>query len=118
MNDEPACRVACVGNSSSGIKETPALGCPTVNIGPRQLGRLRADNVIDVDYDADGIEAAVRRCLYDDALRVACRSVHNPYGMGDAGRKIAEVLARVPLEPALLRKGMTLKGETREGWFR
>jgi UDP-N-acetylglucosamine 2-epimerase (non-hydrolysing)/GDP/UDP-N,N'-diacetylbacillosamine 2-epimerase (hydrolysing) len=34
-------RIACVGNSSSGLKETPAFACPTVNIGSRQEGRLR-----------------------------------------------------------------------------
>ena len=44
-------KIACVGNSSSGIKETPAFGCPTVNIGSRQLNRLRGENVIDVRYD-------------------------------------------------------------------
>ena len=33
--------VACVGNSSSGIKETPVFGCPTVNIGSRQLGQIK-----------------------------------------------------------------------------
>ena len=38
-------RIACLGNSSSGIKETPAFGCPTVNIGSRQDGRLRGENV-------------------------------------------------------------------------
>ena len=115
---DPSVRVACAGNSSSGIKETPAFGCPTVNIGSRQLGRLRADNVIDSEYDAKGIEAAVRRCLFDEPFRQACRSVENPYGIGDAGRKIADVLARVPLDAALLRKGMTLKGEVRDGWYR
>jgi UDP-N-acetylglucosamine 2-epimerase len=115
---DPAGRVVCVGNSSSGIKETPAFGCPTVNIGSRQLGRLRAANVIDVDYDADAIEAAVRRCLDDEPFRAVCRSVENPYGIGDAGRKIADVLAAVPIDPALIRKSMTLRGEAREGWHR
>jgi UDP-hydrolysing UDP-N-acetyl-D-glucosamine 2-epimerase len=111
-------RAACVGNSSSGIKETPAFLCPTVNIGSRQLGRLRADNLIDADYDADAITSAVRRCLFDEVFRARCRAVQNPYGVGDAGRKIAEVLATVPLDGALLRKGMTLRGEARDGWFR
>ena len=115
---DPARRVACVGNSSSGIKETPAFGCPTVNIGSRQLGRLRAGNVLDAGYDAAEIEAAVRRCLFDDDFRALCASVENPYGMGDAGPKIAAVLASVPLGQALLRKGMTLAGEARDGWFR
>lgn len=115
---DPAVRVACVGNSSSGIKETPAFFCPTVNIGSRQLGRLRADNVLDVDYSEDAIDVAVRRCLFDDQYREDCRSAENPYGVGDAGGKIADVLARVPLDRALLRKGMTLQGEIRDGWAR
>jgi UDP-N-acetylglucosamine 2-epimerase (non-hydrolysing)/GDP/UDP-N,N'-diacetylbacillosamine 2-epimerase (hydrolysing) len=113
-----ASRVACVGNSSSGIKETPAFGCPTVNIGSRQLGRLRADNVIDAGYDASAIEAGIRRCLFDDGFRAVCAGVENPYGVGDAGLKIANVLATVKLDGALLRKGMTLRGEQRDGWFR
>jgi len=37
-----------IGNSSSGIIETPSFGLPTVNIGARQEGRLRAENIIDV----------------------------------------------------------------------
>lgn len=44
------------GNSSSGIKETAIFGCPVVNIGSRQAGRLRADNVIDTQYDQDQID--------------------------------------------------------------
>jgi UDP-N-acetylglucosamine 2-epimerase (non-hydrolysing)/GDP/UDP-N,N'-diacetylbacillosamine 2-epimerase (hydrolysing) len=114
----PGWRVACVGNSSSGIKETPAFGCPTVNIGSRQQGRLRADNVLDAPYEARALEAAIRRCLFDDAFRAACAKVENPYGVGDAGPKIARVLAEADLGPAMLRKGMTLRGETRDGWFR
>jgi UDP-hydrolysing UDP-N-acetyl-D-glucosamine 2-epimerase len=111
-------KVACVGNSSSGIKETPALMCPTVNIGSRQDGRLRGENVLDVGYDAGEIVAAVHRCFDDGAFRQLCRTSDNPYYLGDAGPKIAEVLATVPLDQALIRKRMTLRGETRDGWFR
>ena len=115
---DPGMRVACVGNSSSGIKETPALMCPTVNIGSRQDGRLRGENVLDVAYDADEIARAVRRCFTDAAFRQQCRVADNPYYLGDAGPKIADVLARVALDQALIRKRMTLRGETRDGWFR
>ena len=100
-------RGACVGNSSSGIKETPALGCPAVNIGSRQQGRLRAANVIDAGYDAGEILAACRRALFDDEFRALCRRVDNPYGQGDAGPRIAEVLASVELGPGLVQKKMT-----------
>jgi UDP-N-acetylglucosamine 2-epimerase (non-hydrolysing)/GDP/UDP-N,N'-diacetylbacillosamine 2-epimerase (hydrolysing) len=114
----PDSRVACVGNSSSGIKETPAFGCPTVNIGSRQAGRLRANNVLDAGYDADAIVEAVNRCLHDEPFRARCAAVENPYGIGDAGPKVAAALAAVALDAALLRKRMTLLGETRDGWFR
>ncbi|MFN8900108.1 MAG: UDP-N-acetylglucosamine 2-epimerase, partial [Pseudomonadota bacterium] len=115
---DPAVRIACVGNSSSGIKETPAFGCPTVNVGSRQDGRLRGDNVIDAGYDVAALRAAVERCLHDEAFRATARRTVNPYYLGDAGRKVADVLPEVPLTQALLRKSMTLKGEARDGWFR
>jgi len=114
----PAARVVCAGNSSSGIKETPVLGCPTVNIGSRQDGRLRGSNVIDVDYDAGRIAAAIERGLHDEAFRDRCRRGDNPYHLGNAGRKIADVLAGVALGERLLRKRMTLRGEAKDGWFR
>lgn len=115
---DPAMKVACVGNSSSGIKETPAFGCPAVNIGSRQDGRLRGENVIDTGYDEQEIVAAVSRCLQDEAFRETCRTADNPYYLGNAGKKIATVLCSVPLNQALLRKSMTLKGEARDGWYR
>ena len=39
----------CMGNSSSGIKETVFYNCPTINIGDRQKSRLKPGNVIDVE---------------------------------------------------------------------
>lgn len=111
-------RVACVGNSSSGIKETPAFGCPTVDIGSRQAGRLRGVNVLNAGYDAHDIYNRVRTCFDDQAFRTDCRTGQNPYGLGDAGKKIAQILADVPLNQDLIRKGMTLIGEAKDGWFR
>ena len=112
-----ALRVACVGNSSSGIKESPAFGCPTVNIGSRQQGRLRAENVIDVNYQSDEIFAAVNCCFNDEIFRVTAHTSPNPYFLGGAGQRIAEVLSKTPLDQRLLRKSMTLKGKAQDGWF-
>jgi len=111
-------RVVCVGNSSSGLKETPAFGCPTVNIGSRQAGRLRGENVIDAGYSAEEILMATKRCLFDESFRLICRSTENPYWLGDAGPKIADVLANVSLDTELIRKRMMLRGENNNGWFR
>ena len=115
---DPRHRVVCAGNSSSGIKETPAFGCPAVNIGSRQDGRLRAENAIDAPYETAAILGAIERCLFDDAFRALCRNVRNPYGSGNVGQKIVAVLTAVDLGPSLLRKKMMTKGEARDGWFR
>ena len=115
----PIWKIACVGNSSSGIKETPAFGCPTVNIGTRQKSRLRGDNVIDVDYDSEKIYNAIRKCLFDDEFIEICKNTVNPYSKGYASKHITEILSSVNLDPkVILRKRMLLKGYTKEGWFR
>ena len=99
---------ACIGNSSSGIKETPAFRCPAVNVGSRQDGRLRARNVIDIGYDEGALERAFRRCFGDRRFLKIVRTCSNPYGRGDAGRRIAAVLAKVPLDARLITKEMTI----------
>lgn len=97
-----------VGNSSSGIIEAPSLGTPAVNIGSRQRGRERGDNVIDVGYDRREIAAAVRRALEDAAFLQAVARRRNPYGDGRASERIARILAEVSLDERLLRKGLVL----------
>ena len=114
----PDIRVTCLGNSSSGLKETPAFGCPTVNIGSRQEGRLRGENVLDAGYSSNEIYDQIQRSLFDDDFRELCREAKNPYWLGEAGPKVAEVLAMTPLDQGLIRKRMTLKGEAKDGWFR
>ena len=100
-------RGAFVGNSSAGVKETPIFGCPVVNVGPRQQGRLRGNNVIDATYDYDAVLAAIRRCIGDEDFRRQCRTCDNPYGAGNAGAQIAEILATIPIDSRLLKKRMT-----------
>jgi UDP-hydrolysing UDP-N-acetyl-D-glucosamine 2-epimerase len=100
---------ACVGNSSSGIKETPAFHCPAVNIGTRQDGRLSAKNVIHTGYNKLEIMNAIKQCIGDSGFINTCKSCDNPYGIGDAGDKIANILADVKLDNKLITKKMTLK---------
>ncbi len=82
---------AVVGNSSSGLIEAPVLGVPTVNIGARQKGRLRARSVIDCGESADEIAAAIARAL-DPAFRAKIAGQPLPYGGGGSAAKIAAVL--------------------------
>lgn len=95
-----------LGNSSSGIMETPALRLPTVNVGRRQQGRERARNILDVPASAEDIQAGVARALRSE-FRARLDGMENPYGDGHAGERIAKVLAEVALGEALLAKRPT-----------
>jgi UDP-hydrolysing UDP-N-acetyl-D-glucosamine 2-epimerase len=95
-----------VGNSSAGLIEAAALGVPVVNVGPRQAGRERPDNVIDVEPMGGAVPTAQR---VREAMRAACAldrsGFSHPYGDGHSGPRIADLLARVDaLDPGLLRK--------------
>ena len=92
-----------VGNSSSGILESPSFGLPTVNVGDRQKGRLRAANVIDVLGGTAAIGRAIRRALSPSFRRSLAR-LRNPYEGKDSCRKIVAVLKRIPLDGSLTRK--------------
>ena len=91
-----------VGNSSSGIIEAPSLQKGTVNIGNRQLGRLRAKSVIDSQPDVTSIQNAIER-LFSREFQSALPTVSNPYGEGDVASKIVSVLETCSLD-GILRK--------------
>jgi UDP-hydrolysing UDP-N-acetyl-D-glucosamine 2-epimerase len=89
---------AVVGNSSSGIVEAPAVGTPTINIGDRQLGRLRARSVIDCPADQSAILTALQSIL-DGRFRPDA-SGEPPYGWGGASEKIATIVRTIDLKRA------------------
>ncbi|WP_029008252.1 UDP-N-acetylglucosamine 2-epimerase [Azospirillum halopraeferens] len=96
---------AVVGNSSSGLYEAPSFGTPTVNIGDRQKGRLKATSVIDCPADRDAIAAAI-----GEALARGRRPTENPYGDGHTARRIRTILGDLIDRGAdsahLIRKGL------------
>lgn len=81
-----------IGNSSVGIRECSYLGIPVVNIGTRQNRRERAENVVDVEYDIRGIKKAIEQQLIHGHY-----SPSKIYGDSEAGKRIAAVLATIPL---------------------
>lgn len=88
---------AVVGNSSSGIIEAPSMGKPTVNIGSRQQGRVRAVSVIDCKKDVVSISKALNKALSPSFGR-SCMVVENPYGDGRASGKIMQILSEIDLK--------------------
>ncbi len=93
-----------IGNTSAGILESPSFKLPAINIGTRQHARLRASNVIDVDYDRNAIANAIDTALNDDSYVEKLASVVNPYGQGDTSVKTVDILKNIKLDPALVTK--------------
>ncbi len=78
---------AVIGNSSSGLYEAPSFGLPTVNIGDRQKGRLRAASVFDCGGTAPEIAAAIAA-----ARAFSGRDIVNPYGDGHSAARIVSAM--------------------------
>jgi UDP-hydrolysing UDP-N-acetyl-D-glucosamine 2-epimerase len=78
-----------LGNSSFGIRESSFIGLPVINIGERQQGRQRGNNVLDLLSPKDSE-------LNLQILKMAGRkfSSSNLYGDGDAGLKSAQAIAQ------------------------
>lgn len=84
------CRVV-IGNSSSGLIETPSFGVPTVNIGDRQRGRLQASSIINCDNKREDIRKAIDLALSEDFAQIAHKTV-NPYDNGDTSNMVVNVI--------------------------
>ncbi len=87
-------RASClVGNSSAGIKEASYLGLPVVNIGTRQLGRMRGPNVCDAGYEKKEIMQAI-----DRQVRHGAYAASDIYYKPNTSKKIVEILTKMPLQ--------------------
>ncbi len=82
-----------VGNSSVGIRECSFLGVPVVNIGSRQKGRERGENVIDVDYDTQQILKASKKQMHVKKFESS-----KLYGNGNSGELIAEIISKLKID--------------------
>ena len=98
-----------IGNSSSGIIESSAFHLPVINIGSRQKGRERAENVIDAGYDREQIKKAIQKALYDKKFGEKVKKCRNPYGNGKAGIKIGALLSKIKIDNKLLQKQIIYK---------
>lgn len=94
---------AMVGNSSSGIIEAASFKLPVVDVGNRQRGRLRADNVISVNCDRREILRAIGVAA-SPAFRKRLADLVNPYGDGHAAERIVARLKEVALDARLVMK--------------
>lgn len=92
-----------IGNSSSGLIEVPALHKPTVNIGERQQGRLKAASVIDCIEERAAITQAIHHALSRE-FQATLPNVVSLYGQAGASLRIKEVLKNYNLHDILMKK--------------
>ena len=89
-----------VGNSSSGLMEAPALGVPTVNIGPRQAGRLMAGSVLCCDPNEAEIARSILRACSPD-FQESFGDMENPYGKPGASSTVLNLLESADFDSLL-----------------
>lgn len=83
---------AVIGNSSSGLTEVPALLVPTVNIGDRQLGRIKVKSVFDCDYSAKSIVSAISQALpFNNKMKLS----DVPFYKKNTSKNIAKTISNV-----------------------
>ncbi len=91
-----------VGNSSAGISRAPGFGLPFVNVGNRQKGRERSNNVQDVEYDRTAIRRAIEKALR--SKRLFAKKIRSPYQKLPTDRLVANILSKIKIDKSLLVK--------------
>jgi len=86
-----------IGNSSSGLIEVPSFKKPTINIGDRQRGRVKATSVIDCEANKLDIEKSIGIALSME-FKERIKNTNNPYGDKNSSYEIIKVLKNIKLD--------------------
>ena len=97
---------ALLGNSSLGLLEAPFLRLAAINAGARQKARHHSDNIFFVKCDRNEIVKQVKAIIEDPATRKRVENCANPFGDGQTGKRVADLLAQTPLDAKLLNKDL------------
>jgi len=80
-----------IGNSSSGLYESPEYNLPVVNIGSRQSGRVKGGNIFDTSNDIEDIFSGINLAMnYDRSVKI-----NNPYGDGESSERIINFILNI-----------------------
>ena len=85
-----------IGNSSSGVIEVPSFGVPTINLGKRQLGRLKPKSVLNCDFNSKKF----RQCLnksFSKSFKKKINKMKNPYYKPNTIKNILKILKKINL---------------------
>lgn len=92
-----------IGNSSSGLTEAPYFQKPTVNIGSRQNGRLKAKSVIDCQGNKNEIVASITKALSNE-FKLILKNTISPYTQDETAFKIKEIVKYADLKNLLVKR--------------
>jgi GDP/UDP-N,N'-diacetylbacillosamine 2-epimerase (hydrolysing) len=91
-----------IGNSSSGLVEAPSFCTPTVNIGNRQRGRLKAQSVIDCEENKEAVEQGIIYALSEE-FQIKSKKTINPYFKNNTSKEILSLLKNISIEGLLVK---------------
>lgn len=94
---------AVIGNSSSGIIEVPSFGIPTLNIGNRQQGRIKAKSIVDCDVTFEDVSSNLRIVL-STSFKENYKQCTNPYEKGNTAIEILKIIKYFELKSIIKKR--------------
>jgi len=96
-----------IGNSSSGIIEAPSFKLPVINIGNRQQGRERSENIIDLQPIKEEILDAINFVFNNKDFLNKIRRCKNKFGDGKAAQKMVKIFKDIKIDDRFIQKQIT-----------
>ena len=92
-----------IGNSSSGVIEVPSFKIPSINIGTRQLGRIKSKSVINCAISGKDFRKALKKALSGE-FQKRIQQYKNPYSKKNSGKQLIKILEKIKSEKFLGKK--------------
>ena len=91
-------KVVFLGNSSSGLKETPYFNCPNISLGTRQAGRVHAQNSIRLKLSVNLIKKSLNEIFFNYESNEYSNKIINPYYFGNVSNSILKTINNFDIE--------------------
>lgn len=78
-----------IGNSSAGVREAPFYNVPTIDIGTRQLNRVKLTSIIHCDYDKKSIISSIEKV---NSLKYDLNNKYSHFGEGKSDLLFYELI--------------------------
>lgn len=92
-----------IGNSSSGILESPSLKIPTINIGSRQDGRIFSKNIVNSNGSYESIYRSIKK-VFSKNFSKKIKNVKNPLFKKNTSIKIKKIIEQKILKEKIKKK--------------